>query len=163
LTGKAQSIVGGTVLRLVDLGSIRKQAEQAMGSKPAIAPLQGLCISSCLQVPALLEFLAWLPSVMAYNVEINPINPTSLPNLLFCHGGSFGSNKKKILIKTMTITSEIGRKLGLIANSLFPWLLSSFHPFSHNNTLASVQELYCKCICWDSAIQVCVLISYGFL
>jgi len=39
-------------------GSIRKQAEQAMGSKPVSSTLHGLCISSCLQVAALLEFLS---------------------------------------------------------------------------------------------------------
>jgi hypothetical protein len=38
---------------LVVLGSIRKQAEQVMTNKPG-----SLCICSCLQVPALLEFLS---------------------------------------------------------------------------------------------------------
>jgi hypothetical protein len=39
-------IVGGTITDLVVLSSIRKQAEQARGSKP-VTSLHGLCISSC--------------------------------------------------------------------------------------------------------------------
>ena len=54
LWGKAQPMVGGTIPGLVVLGSIRKQAEQAMVSKPVRTLLQGLGISSFLQVPALL-------------------------------------------------------------------------------------------------------------
>jgi hypothetical protein len=37
-------IVGGAIPRLVVLGSLRKQAEQARGSKP-VTSLHGLCIS----------------------------------------------------------------------------------------------------------------------
>jgi len=45
--------VGGAIPGLVVLGSIRKQAEQAMRSKPQrAATLHGLCISSCLWVLA---------------------------------------------------------------------------------------------------------------
>ncbi|EGV92202.1 hypothetical protein I79_006964 [Cricetulus griseus] len=48
---------------LVVLGSIRKQPEQAMGSKPVsiglhAMALYGLYISSCLQVPPPFEFLS---------------------------------------------------------------------------------------------------------
>jgi hypothetical protein len=39
-------IVGGAIPGLVVLGSIRKQDEQARGSKP-VTPLHGLCISFC--------------------------------------------------------------------------------------------------------------------
>jgi hypothetical protein len=46
--------VGGAIPGLVALGSVRKQTEQANIS----STLHGLCISSCLQVPALLEFLS---------------------------------------------------------------------------------------------------------
>jgi len=52
------------------LGSIRKQAEQVMGSEPVSSTLHGLCISSCLQVSALFEFLPWLPLVVNSNVEV---------------------------------------------------------------------------------------------
>ena len=51
--GKAQLIVGGAIPGLVILGSIRKQAEQAMGSKPVSSTFPGknsrflLCLSSC--------------------------------------------------------------------------------------------------------------------
>jgi hypothetical protein len=51
---KAQPIVGVAIPGLVVLGSIRKQAEQAMGSRPVSSTLHGLCISFCLQDPALL-------------------------------------------------------------------------------------------------------------
>ena len=43
---------------VASLDSIRKQAEQAMGSKSVSSALYGLYISSCLQVPALFEFLS---------------------------------------------------------------------------------------------------------
>jgi hypothetical protein len=48
--------VGGAVHGLVVLGSIRKQIEQQWGASQEAAPLHGLCISSCLQVPALTSF-----------------------------------------------------------------------------------------------------------
>jgi hypothetical protein len=51
-------MVGGVIPGQVVLGSIRKKAEQAMGSKPVSSTLQGLCISSCFWVPALCEFLS---------------------------------------------------------------------------------------------------------
>ena len=49
--------MGGAIPGLVVLGSLRKQAEQAMRSKPVSStpPWHGLRISSCLQVSALLE------------------------------------------------------------------------------------------------------------
>ena len=53
-TGRAQSIVGSHIPGLVDMGSIRNQAEQAMGSKPVSDippwPLHQLLL------PDLLEF-----------------------------------------------------------------------------------------------------------
>ena len=52
--GKAQLIVGGAIPGLVILGSIRKLAEQA--SKHRLPMVSA--ISSCLQVPALFEFLS---------------------------------------------------------------------------------------------------------
>ena len=48
-----QSGEGGANPGLVVLGSIRRGAEQAMGSKPVGSILHGLCINSCLQDPAL--------------------------------------------------------------------------------------------------------------
>ena len=60
--GRAQPIVGGVIPGLVVLGSYRKQAEQATGSKPVSSLF-------CLQVPALFEFLSWFPSVMNSDVE----------------------------------------------------------------------------------------------
>jgi hypothetical protein len=38
---------GRVISGLVDLGSVRKQAEQAMGSKPVSNVLHGLCICFC--------------------------------------------------------------------------------------------------------------------
>ena len=46
--------MGGTIPRMISLGSVRKQAEQAMGSKPEKSILHGLC----LQVPAQFELLS---------------------------------------------------------------------------------------------------------
>ena len=60
--------MGGTISGLVILGSIRKQAEQARGSKPVKNippwPLHQLLL------PDLLEFQSWLPLVMNSNVEL---------------------------------------------------------------------------------------------
>jgi hypothetical protein len=53
----------------VILGYIRKQAEQAMRSRPVSSTFHGVCISSCLQVlalstypdfPEINPFLPWL-------------------------------------------------------------------------------------------------------
>ena len=55
----AQPIVGGTTPGLAVLGPITKQAEQSREGSQQAAPFHGLCISSCLQVPTLLEFLPW--------------------------------------------------------------------------------------------------------
>ena len=68
--GRAQPIVGGATPGLVALGSIRKQAEQAMESKLVSSTLHSLCISSCLQDLAPFEFLSRLPSVMNSDVEV---------------------------------------------------------------------------------------------
>lgn len=59
-----QFIVGGAILGLVVLGSLRNKAEQVMMSKS-----EGN-ILPCLQVPMLLELLSWPPPVMYYNVEV---------------------------------------------------------------------------------------------
>lgn len=53
--GKAHFIVGDAIPELVGLGSTRKQADQTMRSKPVSSTLHGVCVSSCLQIPVLLE------------------------------------------------------------------------------------------------------------
>jgi len=53
----------GAISGLVVLGFMRKQAEQARGSKPVSSTLHGLCTSSCFQDPDLFV-LVWLPSMM---------------------------------------------------------------------------------------------------
>jgi hypothetical protein len=56
---------------LVVLSSIRKQTEQAMERKLVkAAPLHDLCISSCLPVPVLSEFLSWQSSMMSSDVDV---------------------------------------------------------------------------------------------
>ena len=47
-----------------------KQDEQDRKASQQVAFLHGLCITSCLQVPALYEFLPWLPLVVNSNVEV---------------------------------------------------------------------------------------------
>ena len=61
-------MVGGTIPGLLVLGSLRKQIEQVRVNKPISSTLHGLCISSCLQVPALSKLDKPFP-----------------PNLLFDH------------------------------------------------------------------------------
>jgi hypothetical protein len=60
--------VGGTIPGLVVLGSLRKQAEKARGSKPVCNilpwPLHQLLLSD------LLEFQSWIPLVMKSSVEV---------------------------------------------------------------------------------------------
>ena len=48
--------VGGAASGLEGLGSLRKQTEEALENKSVSSTLHGLCTSSCLQVPVLLEF-----------------------------------------------------------------------------------------------------------
>jgi hypothetical protein len=60
---------------LAVLVSLRKQAEQAWGSSSLSVPLHRLCISCCLHVPALCEFLSWLSSVTDWGCgSISQIN-----------------------------------------------------------------------------------------
>jgi hypothetical protein len=62
--------VGGTILGLVVLGSIRKEVEQAMESNPVSRLPHSLFISPCPQVPDLfVEFLSPYPSVMNSNMK----------------------------------------------------------------------------------------------
>jgi hypothetical protein len=53
--GGGQPIVGGAIPGLVVLGSVRKQAEQAMGSKQISSTPPWLSINVSLKVPALLK------------------------------------------------------------------------------------------------------------
>ena len=68
--GGAQPIVGGIILRLVFLGSIRKQAEQVMRSKPVSSTPPWLLHQLQLQVPVLLEFLSWIHEKIYSDVEV---------------------------------------------------------------------------------------------
>ena len=61
--GRAQPIVDDTIPELVVLGSIRKQAG-ASHRKQASKQFFSMASAPCLQDPALLEFLSWLPSVI---------------------------------------------------------------------------------------------------
>ena len=74
----AQPIVDIIILGLVVLGAIRKQAEEAMGSKP---------ISSTppwpLQVPALYEFLFSDEQCCRSVSQINPCLPKFLSSFFF--------------------------------------------------------------------------------
>lgn len=46
------------------------KAEQAVEGRGVISTLHGVCFSSCLQVPSLLEFLPWQHSVMGCDMEL---------------------------------------------------------------------------------------------
>lgn len=86
LCGKAQSVMGGTTLVKVDVGSIRKQVEHAMGSKPISSTSPPLLISSCLQVLTLFEFMSQLPSVTIS--QRKPFLPFLLWIMVFQHNNS---------------------------------------------------------------------------
>ena len=68
----------GDIPELVVLSSVRKQTEKASEQHPPW-PRH----SSCLQVPAWLEFLSSLPSVIS--ASKSPVNPF-LPKLVFGYG-----------------------------------------------------------------------------
>ena len=58
--------------------SLRNQDKQVMMSKQGSSIPPWFCFSFCLQVPALLEFLSRLPSVMDYYVVVYPNKPLHL-------------------------------------------------------------------------------------
>ena len=62
--------MSGAISEMVVLGSIRKQAEQAMESKPVSSIPPWPLISFSLQVPALLEFLSSLCLMVNCSVEL---------------------------------------------------------------------------------------------
>ena len=79
-------MVGDDIRGTVVLGSIRKQAEQALESKPVSSTIHGLC----LQVPALLEFLPSLLLMMNCDMEVQAKSflPEVLLVMLFYHSSS---------------------------------------------------------------------------
>jgi hypothetical protein len=97
----AQTIMGGAIPRLVVLGSIRKQAKQAMGSRSIRSPLRGLCISSCLHVSTLFEFLSWLPLAIEQQCGsvswINPFFPYLLLVTVFHHNNKNPNQDSRLL------------------------------------------------------------------
>jgi hypothetical protein len=74
------------------LGPIKKQAEQAMRSKPESSILHGLCSSSWLQLPALPEFLLSL-LLMLYET-ISRVNP-QVALVMVSHHSNRNHNKDK--------------------------------------------------------------------
>jgi hypothetical protein len=75
-------LVGGTILGLVVLGSIREQAEQARGGKPVRNIPPWLCISSW-SLTCLSSSPDFLGDEQQYG-SVSRINPF-LPNLLLGH------------------------------------------------------------------------------
>lgn len=56
------------------LGFIRKQTQQAVNKQDSNQIfLRGLCISTCLHVPALVDFLSWLPLMIIGMVATNSV------------------------------------------------------------------------------------------
>ena len=62
--------VDGVIPGIVVLGSLSKQANKLWEANQKTATLHGLCISSCLQVPALCEFLPSLLLMMNCYMEL---------------------------------------------------------------------------------------------
>jgi hypothetical protein len=69
---------------MVALDSKRKEAEKAMRNKPSRSTPHGLCISSCFQVPVLLDFLPSLLLMINCYETVSGINPF-LPQAVFGH------------------------------------------------------------------------------
>jgi hypothetical protein len=77
--GGPQPIVGSAIPGKVVLGAIRKQAEQATRCKPVSRPSRASAsISSCLQVPALIELLISLLWMWTFDMELCEISPAQL-------------------------------------------------------------------------------------
>ena len=70
INGWTQPIKGSDASEQMILSSIRKQIEQAMGSKSVGSTLHSLYICSCLQVPTLLELLFSLLLVTNCDLEL---------------------------------------------------------------------------------------------
>ena len=60
----------GVIFGLVVLGSARNQSEQFMMNKPGSSTPLWFLDYSCLQIPALFEFLSLVTSVMDYGMEV---------------------------------------------------------------------------------------------
>jgi hypothetical protein len=63
-------MVAAAIPGLVVLGSVRRQMTKPCEAGQRAAALHGLCICSCLQVPALCEFLFQFPLLVNTNVEM---------------------------------------------------------------------------------------------
>jgi hypothetical protein len=124
---RVQPIVGGAIPRLVVLGSIRKQAEQAMWNKPVCNTLPWLH-QFLLQVPFLFEFLSWPPSIWTMLWKCKP-NKT-----LFCVTCYFWSWCFVISIETLPRAPGISIEL-TTTNYIFAKRSKSW--FLHNWILGS--------------------------
>lgn len=124
--GKAQPIIEGVIPGLVVLCSVRKQAKQAMKSKPVSK--QHLSIDS-VSAPAsrflfaylfvcLFEFLSWLILMMNYSVEVQTEQTLSSPTyFLFMMFPSSNKNPKLdgsdvILGGALLVSKEISLNFG---------------------------------------------------
>jgi hypothetical protein len=67
---RAQPIVGGATPGLLVLGTIRKQAEQAMRSNSINCIRSWTLHQLLLQVSVLFQFLYWLSLKMGYNADM---------------------------------------------------------------------------------------------
>jgi hypothetical protein len=86
--------VGAVAPGLVVLGSIRKQTEQAMGSKPVSSTPPWPLHQLLLQVPVLLEFLTSFADIHTTLQTCKPNKPfpPQLPLLVVFHHGSGNLN-----------------------------------------------------------------------
>lgn len=66
--GRAQNTLGGINPRQMVLTCLRKQAEQATGSRLVSSTLHGLCFSSCSRFLPWVR--PWVPSVMDYELRV---------------------------------------------------------------------------------------------
>ena len=106
----------------VVLGSIRKQGEQGDGQEAA--PFCDLCISSCLQVPTLFEFLSRLPLVLML-WKWKPNRPFPSRVAFDCGVHRSNRNSKASIYGSVRLFSEgfCHQWLGLGQMFLGSWLL----------------------------------------
>lgn len=63
----------------------------------------------------------------------------------------------------MSVTSDITRRQNFTTNSLIHWLLKSFCTLFHNVPWALDEGVFYRCVHWDWAVQLCILIGWDFL
>lgn len=118
--------MGAPMPELVDLGSMRNQAEQAMVSSPESRIFHGLCINS-FQLPVPDAFLFWMSSVVGNGCgsisQIKSFLPKLLLLLVFFFTTTVNQTKTSFFVLNFIVLFLAKRTL----TSRLPWTLCIRH------------------------------------